>query len=84
MNKEFKHFNIYRSTTYFDNVSRLKPYVSGEMDTLLQDQRRNSYKDMYPPVNVELYYAVTIVNGDGQEEKLVEAKKVKTLYGLVK
>lgn len=76
-NGEFKHFNIYRSTAYFDNVSGMKPYVSGERDTSLQNPGKNNYKDMYPPVNMELYYAVTVVDGEGQEEKVVEAKKVK-------
>lgn len=54
----------------------MKPYVSGERDTSLQNPGKNNYKDMYPPVNMELYYAVTVVDGEGQEEKVVEAKKV--------
>lgn len=42
----------------------------------LQNFGKNSYKDLYPPVNVELYYAVTMVDGEGQEGEAVKAKKV--------
>ncbi|XP_020600643.1 uncharacterized protein LOC110039834 [Orbicella faveolata] len=75
-NGEFKHFNIYRSTRYFNNVAGMTPYVSGERDQSLQSPGKIKFKDMYPPVNMELYYAVTVVDGEGQEEKAVEAKKV--------
>ena len=75
-NGEFKHFNIYRSTWYFDNVSGMTPYVSGEREQSLQNPGKIKYKDMYPPVNRNLYYAVTVVDGEGQEEKNVQAKKV--------
>lgn len=75
-NEEFKHFNIYRSTSYFDNVSGMRPFVSGKLDKTLQISGTNSFKDLYPPVNTELYYAVTMVNGEGQEGKDVDAKKV--------
>ena len=61
---------------YFDDVSGMTPYVSGERDQSLQNPGNIKYKDMYPPVNRELYYAVTVVDGEGQEEKKVEAKKV--------
>lgn len=54
----------------------MRPYVSGERDISLQNPGKDSFKDLYPPVNTELYYAVTIVDGEGQEEKVVEAKKV--------
>ena len=76
VNEEFKHFNIYRSTSYFDNVSGMKPYVSGMLDKLLQNSGTNNFKDLYPPVHTELYYAVTMVNGEGQEDKDVDTKKV--------
>ena len=75
-NGEFKHFNIYRSTWYFDNVSGMTPYVSGERDQSLQNPGKIKYMDMYPPINRDLYYAVTVVDGEGQEEKNVQAKKV--------
>ena len=54
----------------------MTPYVSGEQDLSLQNPGKINYKDMYPPGNMELYYAVTVVDGEGQEEKAVEAKKV--------
>lgn len=54
----------------------MTPYVSGERDQSLQSLGKIKFKDMYPPVNMELYYAVTVVDGEGQEEKAVEAKKV--------
>lgn len=75
-NGEFKHFNIYRSTLYFNNVAGMTPYVSGERDQSLQNPGKIKYKDLYPPINRELYYAVTVVDGEGQEEKNVQAKKV--------
>ena len=61
---------------YFNNVARMTPYVSGERDQSLQNPGKIKYKDMYPPLNRELYYAVTVVDGEGQEEKNVQAKKV--------
>ena len=77
VNKKFKRINIYRSTADFDNVSRMKPHVS------LQNPAQNSYKDLYPPVNVELYYAVTVEDGEGKEGKDdVEVKKVKASRGI--
>ena len=54
----------------------MTPYVSGEQEQSLQNPGTIKYKDMYPPGNVELYYAVTVVDGEGQEEKAVGAKKV--------
>ena len=54
----------------------MTPYVSGERDQSLQNPGTIKYKDMYPPVNRDLYYAVTVVDGEGQEEKNVQAKKV--------
>ena len=54
----------------------MTPYVSGERDQSLQNPGKINYKDMYPPGNRELYYAVTVVDGEGQEDKAVEAKKV--------
>jgi len=54
----------------------MTPYVSGERDQSLQNPGKITYKDMYPPGNRELYYAVTVVDGEGQEDKAVEAKKV--------
>ena len=73
---EFKHFNIYRSTWLFRDVSGMTPLMSGDQDSSLQSPGTYTYKDMYPPANVDLYYAVTIVNGNGQEEKKVDIKKV--------
>ena len=61
---------------HFDNVSGMNPHVSGERDKSLQTSRTNSYKDLYPPVNRKLYYAVTLVNGEGQEEEDVDVRKV--------
>lgn len=75
INEEFKHFNIYRSTSYFRDVSGMSPYVSGKLDKLLQSPETNSYKDLYPTPNTNWYYAVTMVNGEGQEEKTVDSKK---------
>ena len=54
----------------------MMPYVSGERNQSLQNPSKMKYKDMYPPVNRDLYYAVTVVDGEGREEKNVEAKKV--------
>ena len=54
----------------------MTPYVSGEREQSLQNPGKIKYKDMYPPVNRNLYYAVTVVDGEGQEEKNVQAKKV--------
>ena len=54
----------------------MTPHVSGEKDQSLQNPGKINYKDMYPPGNTELYYAVTVVDGEGQEDKAVEAKKV--------
>ena len=54
----------------------MTPHVSGERDQSLQNPGTIKYKDMYPPVNRDLYYAVTVVDGEGQEEKNVQAKKV--------
>ena len=76
INEEFKHFNIYRSTSYFRDVNGMRPYVSGKQDKLLQSRETNSYKDLYPTPNTNWYYAVTVVNGNGQEGKIVDAKKV--------
>ncbi|XP_078373114.1 uncharacterized protein LOC144656754 isoform X1 [Oculina patagonica] len=73
---EFKHFNIYRSTLYFHDVSGMTPLMSGNQEPSLQSPATHSYKDMYPPANVDLYYAVTIVNGNGQEETKVDIRKV--------
>ena len=53
------------------------PLVSGKLDKTLQNAGINNFKDLYPPVNTELYYAVTVVNGKGQEEKYVDVKKVR-------
>jgi len=47
----------------------MTPYVSGERDQSLQNPGKINYKDMYPPGNRELYYAVTVVDGKGQEDK---------------
>lgn len=57
----------------------MKPHVSGERDASLQNPGKTSYKDLYPPANVDLYYAVTMVNGEGHEEIFVDAKKVNTV-----
>ena len=76
INEEFKHFNIYRSTSYFRDVNGMRPYVSGKLDKLLQSRETNSYKDLYPTPNTNWYYAVTMVNGNGHEGKIVRAKKV--------
>ena len=54
----------------------MRPLVSGKLDKTLQISGTNSFKDLYPPVNTELYYAVAMVNGGGQEGKDVDAKKV--------
>ena len=54
----------------------MTPHVSGKRDQSLQNPGKIKYKDMYPPVNRDLYYAVTVVDGKGQEEKNVEVKKV--------
>ena len=77
INEEFKHFNIYRSTSYFRDVSGMSPYVSGKLDKLLQSPETSSYKDLYPTPNTNWYYAVTMVNGEEQEEKTVDSKKVR-------
>ena len=77
MNEEFKYFNIYRSTSYFDNVSGMRPFVSGRLDKTLQNPGKNNFKDLYPPINRELYYAVAAVNGKGQEDKDVDVRKVR-------
>lgn len=82
-NSEFSHFNIYRKTTYFNDVSGMTPYVSGRQDASLQNPGKTSYKDLYPPLGVDLYYAVTIVDGEGQQETLVDARKV-SFVGSVK
>ena len=55
----------------------MSPYVSGKLDKLLQSPETNSYKDLYPTPNTNWYYAVTMVNGKGQEEKTVDSKKVR-------
>ena len=55
----------------------MSPYVSGKLDKLLQSPETNSYKDLYPTPNTNWYYAVTMVNGEGQEEKTVDSKKVR-------
>ena len=55
----------------------MRPYVSGKLDKLLQSRETNSYKDLYPTPNTNWYYAVTVVNGNGQEGKIVDAKKVR-------
>ena len=55
----------------------MRPYVSGKLDKLLQSRETNSYKDLYPTPNTNWYYAVTVVNGNGQEGKIVHAKKVR-------
>ena len=55
----------------------MSPYVSGKLDKLLQSPETNSYKDLYPTPNRNWYYAVTMVNGEGQEEKTVDSKKVR-------
>ena len=47
----------------------MTPYVSGERDQSLQNPGKINYKDMYPPGNREFYYAVTVVDGKGQEDK---------------
>ena len=54
----------------------MRPYVSGKLDKLLQSRETKSYKDLYPTPNTNWYYAVTMVNGNGQEGKIVHAKKV--------
>ena len=77
INEKFKHFNIYRSTSSFRDVNGMSPYVSGKLDKLLQSPETNSYKDLYPTPNTNWYYAVTMVNGEGQEEKTVDSKKVR-------
>ena len=51
--------------------------MSGKLDKFLQNPGTNSYKDLYPPVNMQMYYAVTMVNGEGQEDKDVNAQKVR-------
>ena len=66
--------------TYFNDVSGMTPYVSGRQDASLQNPGKTSYKDLYPPLGVDLYYAVTIVDGEGQQETLVDARKVKRLF----
>ena len=74
--EEFKHFNIYRDTSYFHDVSGMTPHMSGNQDPSLQSPETYSYKDMYPPANVDLYYAVTIVDGKGREGTSTEIRKV--------
>ena len=54
----------------------MKPYMSGAQDPLLRSPGTTTFKDLYPPASTELYYAVTVVDGEGQEEKGVEAVKV--------
>lgn len=58
----------------------MTPYVSGRRDASLQNLGKTSYKDLYPSLGVDLYYAVTIVDGEGQQETLVDARKVKRLF----
>ena len=58
----------------------MTPYVSGRQDASLQNPGKTSYKDLHPPLGVDLYYAVTIVDGEGQQETLVDARKVKRLF----
>lgn len=62
----------------------MTPFVSGSVDTTLQHPGTDSFKDFYPPFDTRLYYAVTMVNGEGQEHKRVDAKAVKfTFYSFV-
>lgn len=77
LNEKFKYFNIYRTTSFFRNLNHgLRPFVSGTMDKTLQNAGTDHFKDLYPPINTNLYYAVTVVNGEGQEDENVEPKKV--------
>jgi len=48
----------------------------------LQHPETHSFKDFYPPFDTRLYYAVTLVNGEGQEHKVVDTKEVKFTFCL--
>lgn len=76
LNEKFSYFNIYRSFHRFDDVTGMTPFVSGNMDATLQHPETHSFKDFYPPFDTRLYYAVTMVNGEGQEHKVVETKEI--------
>lgn len=60
----------------------MTPFVSGNMDATLQHPGTYSFKDFYPPFDKRLYYAVTMVNGEGQEHKVVDTKEVKFTFCL--
>jgi len=67
---------VYRSKVYFDDVTGMKPYASGLTDPRLRNTQTTDWLDRYPTDNVYWFYAVTIVNGKGQEEKSVSTVKV--------
>lgn len=82
LNEKFSYFNIYRSSHHFDDVTGMTPFVSGNMDATLQHPETHSFKDFYPPFDTRLYYAVTMVNGEGQEHKVVDTKEVEFTFCL--
>ncbi|KAK3731505.1 hypothetical protein QZH41_008533 [Actinostola sp. cb2023] len=73
---EFKHYNVYRSNAFFNDVTGMTPYASGLTDPRLRHVETTKWMDRYPSAMVDWFYAVTIVNGKDKEEKSVTAKKV--------
>ena len=79
VSSEFKHFNIYRSNSYFDDVTSMTPHVSGAREPGLQRVEVDRWKEFYPSTNVPMYYAVTVVYKGDREETTVHAKKVQAV-----
>ncbi|XP_031563420.1 uncharacterized protein LOC116298966 isoform X2 [Actinia tenebrosa] len=76
VSSEFKHFNVYRSNSFFSDVTGMAPHASGVTDPRLRAVDNRRWIDFYPPPMANWFYAVTIVDGKGREQTRVAAKKV--------
>ncbi|XP_048579152.1 uncharacterized protein LOC116604854 [Nematostella vectensis] len=83
-NSEFKYYNIYRSTSFFNDVTGMQPYATGQHEEALRRVQVTSWTDRYPVAMTTWFYAVTVVDGSGQEGKQVTAQKVQRIPAVQK
>ena len=57
----------------------MKPYKSGKNEWLLRKVQTDTWRDMFPPTNTPLYYAVSYVEGNGNEIMKGNSQKVRKI-----
>ena len=65
------------------SVAGLTPIASGKTLPELQNVQLQKWFDKIPPSGMTLYYAITIVNENGNEIQFVTPKQVCSNLGLV-